>query len=97
MMARDPKRSESARLAVKSLYWDLTAATSAGQLSALRSLVEPSHILLGFDFPFMPTESVPVALRDFRAFPGFAAEHRKAIEGGTAEQLFPALADRRKK
>ena len=94
IMARDPKRAETARAAIPSIYWDLTAATSAGQLAAMRSVLAPANILLGFDFPFMPNESVPPALRDFRAFPGFTATDRMAIEGGSAERLFPGLATR---
>src|SRR5882672_7669668 len=42
------------REGLASFYYDLTAATSPAQLFALQQMVPISHLLMGFDNPFMP-------------------------------------------
>ena len=39
---------------LKRLYYDTAMSATPHALSSLRELVDPSHILFGSDFPFLP-------------------------------------------
>ena len=51
------------REGLASFYYDLTAATSPAQLFALQQMVPLSHLVMGFDNPFMPGWTFPPAHR----------------------------------
>ncbi len=81
---------ERAKL-LSSFYYDLTAATSAGQMAALAAVANPERMMMGFDFPFMtPPMNVPfVAALESSTFDPAA---RRAIGRENALRLFPHIA-----
>jgi 6-methylsalicylate decarboxylase len=77
-----------------SFYYDLTAATSPAQLFALQQMVPVSHLLMGFDNPFMPGWTLPPAIRDMQHWNRFNDTDVSSIAHQNAESLYPALAGR---
>jgi predicted TIM-barrel fold metal-dependent hydrolase len=80
---------------LSTFYFDLTASTAAASLDAIRHLVPPSQLMLGFDFPMMPAGTVPSALKRFKDY-DYSAGDRYNIVQGTALNLLPTLAERLK-
>jgi len=80
---------------LSTFYFDLTASTAAASLDAIRYLVPPSQLMLGFDFPMMPSSTIPAALKKFEDH-GYGARDRYDIVQGTALNLLPTLAERLK-
>jgi len=85
---------EEIREGLASFYYDLTAATSPTQLFGLQQMVPLSHLLMGFDNPFMPGWTFPPAIQDMQRWDGFSATDVSAIAHQNAESLYPALAER---
>jgi predicted TIM-barrel fold metal-dependent hydrolase len=77
-----------------SFYYDLTAATSPAQLFALQQMVPLSHLVMGFDNPFMPGWTFPPAIQDMQRWNGFSDIDVSSIAHRNAESLYPALAGR---
>jgi predicted TIM-barrel fold metal-dependent hydrolase len=75
----------------RSLFFDLTAATSDAYLGLLREVYEPSQLLMGFDFPFMPPISINPAKKAVAAFDKFSSREIASIDQGNASELFPRL------
>ena len=67
-----------------SFYYDLTAATSAAQLDAMRRLVPASRLLMGFDYPMMPAAEIPPAKALLQAYGGLTAEETALIARANA-------------
>jgi predicted TIM-barrel fold metal-dependent hydrolase len=82
------------RESLASFYYDLTAATSPAQLFALQQMVPISHLLMGFDNPFMPGWTFPPAVLDMERWNGFSDTDVSSIAHRNAESLYPALAGR---
>jgi hypothetical protein len=80
---------------LSTFYFDLTASTAAASLDAIRYLVPPSQLMLGFDFPMMPSSTIPAALKKFEDH-AYGARDRYDIVQGTALNLLPTLAERLK-
>ena len=80
---------------LSTFYFDLTASKAMASLDAIRHLVLPSHLMLGFDFPMMPASTIPGALKKFEDY-GYSAGDRYNIVQGTALELLPTLAERLK-
>lgn len=76
---------------IGSFYYDLTAATSAAALDAIRHVVPSDQLLMGFDFPLMPKETIAPAIKAFSAYPGFNEDEKHKITRGNAARLFPRL------
>ena len=74
-----------------SFYYDLTAATHPGQLSAMRRLVPATRLLTGFDFPMMPASEIAPAKALLDAYGDFTGEEKSLIANANAAQLFPRL------
>src|SRR6266404_2072947 len=87
----DPKEI---REGLASFYYDLTAATSPTQLFALQQMVPLSHLLMGFDNPFMPGWTFPPAIQDMQRWKGLGDTDVSSIGHQNAEALYPALAER---
>jgi len=85
---------EEIREGLASFYYDLTAATSPTQLFGLQQMVPLSHLLMGFDNPFMPGWTFPPAIQDMQRWNGFSDTDVPAIAHQNAESLYPALAER---
>jgi hypothetical protein len=47
---------------IKTLHFDVAAATIPPYLLALQQLVPTSQLLTSFDFPFMPVQTIPRAI-----------------------------------
>lgn len=56
---------------LRTFYFDLTASTAALQVDALSAMTDPSHLMLGFDFPMMNQNSIPPALELLFSNPKF--------------------------
>jgi predicted TIM-barrel fold metal-dependent hydrolase len=82
------------REGLASFYYDLTAATSPTQLFGLQQMVPLSHLLMGFDNPFMPGWTFPPAIQDMQRWKGFSDTDVSSIAHQNAESLYPALAGR---
>jgi predicted TIM-barrel fold metal-dependent hydrolase len=82
------------REGLASFYYDLTAATSPAQLFGLQQMVPLSHLVMGFDNPFMPRWTVPPAIQDMQRWNGFNHTDVSSIAHLNAESLYPALAGR---
>jgi predicted TIM-barrel fold metal-dependent hydrolase len=82
------------REGLASFYYDLTAATSPAQLFGLQQMVPSSHLLMGFDHPFMPEWTFPPAIQDIQRWNGFSDTDVWCIAHRNAESLYPALAGR---
>jgi predicted TIM-barrel fold metal-dependent hydrolase len=82
------------REGLASFYYDLTAATSPAQLFALQQMVPPSHLVMGFDNPFMPGWTFPPAIQAVQSWNGFSDTGLSSIARWNAESLYPALAGR---
>ena len=76
---------------LKRLYYDTAISAFSPSLNALRDLVEPSHILFGSDYPFLPEPQIQEQIAGLVAFRGFAANDRLAIERENAVAMFPRL------
>jgi len=77
---------------LSSFYFDLTASTASTPLAAMHRFVPSSHLMLGFDFPMMPAETVPTVWKMFETDPELTADDRHRIVQGTALGLLPNLA-----
>ncbi|MGH7920523.1 MAG: amidohydrolase family protein [Candidatus Dormibacteraceae bacterium] len=76
---------------LRRLYYDTAMSASAYALPSLRALIEPAHILLGTDFPFMPESTTIETLEGLETFSGFTGVERADILRGNALELFPRL------
>ena len=85
---------EEIREGLASFYYDLTAATSPTQLFGLQKMVPLSHLVMGFDNPFMPEWTFPPAIQDMQRWNGFSDADVCSIAHRNAESLYPALAGR---
>jgi hypothetical protein len=82
------------REGLASFYYDLTAATSPTQLFGLQQMVPLSHLVVGFDNPFMPGWTFQPAIQDMQRWSGFNDTEVSSIAHRNAESLYPALAGR---
>jgi predicted TIM-barrel fold metal-dependent hydrolase len=91
---RAPLSPAEIREGLASFYYDLTAATSPAQIFALQQMVPLSHLVMGFDNPFMPEWSFPPAIQNMQRWKGFSDIDVSSIAHRNAESLYPALAGR---
>src|SRR6266404_1869426 len=91
---RAPLSPGDIREGLASFYYDLTAATSPAQLFALQQMVPTSHLLMGFDNPFMPGWTFPPAIQDMQRWNGLSDTYLSSIAHRNAESLYPALLGR---
>ncbi len=88
---RDGPKLESKDVlaSLASFYFDLTAATSATALDALRALVPADRLLMGFDYPLMPEATIAPGQQAFERYPGFDDDEKRKIASGNARRLLP--------
>jgi 6-methylsalicylate decarboxylase len=77
------------------LWYDLTAATDPGQLTAITEMVGAERLMMGFDIPYMPSSSMAPALASVRSWDGFDEPERERVLSGNAAALFPTVMARR--
>jgi predicted TIM-barrel fold metal-dependent hydrolase len=73
---------------IRNLYFDTANAANPPALAALQSLADPSHILFGTDYPYVPLAQ---GIDDL-ARAKMPTNVRQAIESGNALALMPSLA-----
>jgi predicted TIM-barrel fold metal-dependent hydrolase len=78
---------------LRRMYYDTAMSASPYALPSLRALIDPSHILLGTDFPFMPEQTTVETLEGLVAFGDFDDADLDGIRRDNALTLFPRLRD----
>lgn len=76
---------------LRRLYYDLAMSASPIVLPTLQALIEPTHILFGSDYPFMPEQSSAEGIAELTSYQGFSERDRKQIERENALALFSRL------
>jgi predicted TIM-barrel fold metal-dependent hydrolase len=74
------------------LFFDVTAAAIPPYLLALQQLSPISQVLTGFDFPFMPEQSIPLAIKGLQSYDDYSEADREAVFTKNALSLYPRLA-----
>jgi predicted TIM-barrel fold metal-dependent hydrolase len=85
------KAPQGAMAYLKRLYYDTAISGSPNALASLRELVDPSHILYGSDFPYLPEPLIAESNRGLESYRGFDPAAQAAINRGNALALFPRL------
>ena len=76
---------------LKSFYYDTAVSGTNYALHSLKEFVDPSHILFGTDFPFLPQVMITNMITGLEQYAGFVQETRMRIERDNALALFPRL------
>ncbi|MBI5115358.1 amidohydrolase, partial [Candidatus Poribacteria bacterium] len=79
-------------VSLKRFYYDTAMAANPGTFASLTQLVDPSRILFGTDYPYMPDYAIGEFARQIAEYEGFDARATAAIERGNALRLFPRFA-----
>jgi 6-methylsalicylate decarboxylase len=79
---------------LRSVYYDLTAMSEAGNMAILKEFVPADRLLVGYDYPFRPEATIAPQASTLDNFAGFANSEKDAIRTGNALALFPRLAGR---
>lgn len=74
---------------LKNLYYDTALSTNSYTLRSFQELVQPSHILFGSDFPFLPEPVIAENISDFESYDGFTDQDRRMIERNNALTILP--------
>lgn len=74
---------------LKLVYCDTASAYSRPQLAAMTAFFDPTHILFGSDFPFVPAAEVVEGLAHY----DMPDSLRRAIDRDNAIRLWPSLRD----
>ncbi|WP_353069901.1 amidohydrolase family protein [Tunturibacter empetritectus] len=77
---------------IKTLYFDVAAATIPPYFLALKQVASTSQLLTGFDFPFMPAQSIPHAIDAVESYDEFSKGDKEDIFSKNALSLYPRLA-----
>lgn len=83
------KYPEGVRAYLQRLNYDTALSGDPVMLRALQSMVGPSQILFGTDYPYIPDSIAEGETAGTDAYDGFDAEGRAMMERGNAETLFP--------
>ena len=92
ILGRTGMMSEEIKEDLRSFYYDLTSCMSDVPLSAVARFVDPSKLLMGFDFPYVPSDIIGPEVARFQAFGGFDDSQKDSIREANAALLFPRLA-----
>jgi predicted TIM-barrel fold metal-dependent hydrolase len=86
------KAPQGAIAYLKRLYYDTALSATPYALSSLKELVDPSHVLFGSDWPFLPESLVHTFVKGLSTYDGYDHAAKAAVERGNALALFPRLA-----
>ena len=92
MLPQSVNYPKGAKAYMKQFFFDTALSGDPTPLNALNSIVEPSQILFGTDFPYVNEAVVTAETAGFDAFDGFDESARAQINRSNAEKLFPRLA-----
>jgi predicted TIM-barrel fold metal-dependent hydrolase len=76
---------------LRQLYYDVAMSASPYALPSLQALVDPSHILFGSDYPFMPEPAIADNVAGLADYKGFDQRAQWKIERKNGLALFPRL------
>ena len=76
---------------LKRFYYDTALAGTNYALPSLKQFVDPSHVLFGTDFPFLPEKMINDMISGFEHYEGFDSGAKMMIERENALKLFPRL------
>jgi len=79
---------------LRSVYYDLTAMSEAGNIALLKEFVAADRLLVGYDYPFRPEATIAPQAKVLADFQGFTEAEKGLIRTGNALRLFPRLATR---
>ena len=80
---------------LSSFHYDLSSCLGRSVLSTTLNMAPPSRLLLGFDFPYLPSQLLGQELERFFAYESLTGEERQDIAFGNALRLLsPDVADR---
>ena len=82
---------DEAMQALTGLDYDLTAMGKRANLALLKEFVPASRLLVGYDYPFRPADTIKSHVAAFEAFDGFGGGEKAQIRSGNALGLFPRL------
>ena len=83
---------KGARHYFEQLYYDVALCGHPTPLAALQNLADPSKILFGTDFPYIPDDKIAAEVAGVDSYAGFDAELRPLMERENSLSLFPRLA-----
>jgi len=89
-----PPESREIREGLASFYYDLTRQHLRAALRSTADGCRFSHLVMGFDDPFMPGWTFPPAIQDIERWNGFSDTDVCSIAHRNAESLYPALVGR---
>jgi predicted TIM-barrel fold metal-dependent hydrolase len=93
MLAQRENYRLGAMAYVKRFWFDTALSGDKTPLDALRAVADPSRILFGTDYPYIPDDVADRETRGFDAYAGFAPGEREMVERGNAVALFKRLRD----
>jgi predicted TIM-barrel fold metal-dependent hydrolase len=70
-------------------------AANAVTFGALTELVEPSQIVFGTDYPYMPDLAVKQYLSEIDSYPRFDPKSKSEVLSDNAMSLFPRINEKR--
>jgi predicted TIM-barrel fold metal-dependent hydrolase len=73
---------------LKRLHYDTALSATRYALGSLEELTDPSHILFGSDYPFIPEVVVSASVARLREYRGFDEKALKSVERENALSLF---------
>ena len=78
---------------LKGLYYDTALSATPYALPCLRTLVDPSHIVFGSDYPFAPESELWMGktAENIQRYGGFNKEDLLSVERNNALRLFPRI------
>src|SRR5262245_16587033 len=81
---------------LRSFYFDTALSGTPAALPSLLAFAKPGHVLLGSDWPFVPSPAVGYFTGQLDAYRPLDADGHAAIDRRSAEALFPQFASRAK-
>lgn len=92
MLAQLSDRTPEHLLALlKRFYYDVAMSISPYSLPSLQALADPSHILYGSDYPFVPVDAIARDIKELHDYDGFDRQEIHLVERENALLLFPRL------
>ncbi|MEE2761531.1 MAG: amidohydrolase family protein [Pseudomonadota bacterium] len=81
--------AEGMAAAVRSFWFDTALSGNAVPLTALKSIADPSRILFGTDYPYIPEDAVVSEAAGFDGWNGFSEKEQAGVNRENALALFP--------
>jgi predicted TIM-barrel fold metal-dependent hydrolase len=76
---------------LKRFYYDTAMASHGSVFASLMEVADPSRIVFGTDYPYMPEMAIGLYVSEIEKYEGFDQDTLKDIEHNNALRLFPRL------